>query len=391
MKNILAAIAAFAFTFTLQSASADQLADLQAQLAALQAQLAVANGGPVTPPDDSQLDARAIARGFVSAEPDHYNVSLWGNVWRGSNYVWTNYQMTMNRDLSITWLTIDDDLIPLSEPLKGIPLPDSGVLMNMSMVMNAYTVDNREAGHGYMSQNVVTKGDMLSITLIPAGVEIVIDADADVVNGIQNGTVQVIIDGFEYGFSYGIDNGKIVVYLPPVGGEYHYSLRRWSDGLVLSDGTIRPYAPAVEANDGHLVVNYLGGVSVVHFTQPEGTNDYASIQDVVFNCRVPMPGGSVATGKVIAVDAGAGALDIAIRGNYYVIVQSAQTSAEVMPIVPTTNYSQSGDWPITEVRTGPNARKLVITFIPMGGTTPTPTTGTWISLQKFFGVPGGLG
>jgi hypothetical protein len=332
---------------------------------------------PVTP---TQIDARVIARAFVLKPYARCQCFLQGNMLVNGGWTWMNIDFTMEKDGAITQMFVNSVQIPIPTPIYGIPLGDGGLMRDVYLNVNATTADGEYAGFGYLQQEAVSKGDNLIVELTPAGIKT--EIPFDITNA---GNVQLIIEGFPYGYGYGSENGKFFVELPPVGGRYHYIIKRWSDGVVLGEGWVEPFKPTEESNDTFVGVSYLGNVVEVGFKQPAGVNDWETIAGFDLNCTIPTTTGSSVMGKVFFADAGAGNLDLMISGDYLVYVQSA-TSTGDMPYLLLANHSTNNQgWIETRmVTTAGSIGKVVITIIPRPGAVNNQAK-PWLSVYRFYG------
>ena len=352
-------------------------ADLQAQIAALQAQLsALQNVNESATGGVNPLD---VARAFVLKTPSYYQCSLSGSMLISNSFQWVQMDFMMGSDFGITNLVINGtNNIPLSQPMYGFPIGDGGLIRNVFLNVNAMTADGQCAGNGYIQEQAVSKGDNLVVILSPAPIQQAIPVD---LSKVDANDIRMTIDGFTFGYGYGAQNGVFYAYLPPIGGTYAYTLRRWSDGTVIGTGFITPFQNPVTPSDAYVGISYIGNVIGATFSQPNGVDSWVGVPNIQFNCSIPLSDGSIATGKVIFVDAGSGGLQIIMDGDYKVYVQSATSQDGDMPSVNLQTQNIPGQ---TQVNTtGMNVGKVVITIIPKSGSNPN----AWLNLHRFYGTP----
>lgn len=324
-----------------------------------------------------------VARAFAMKIPVSFEGYLSCEMLIGNSFVRKEMTFTMGVDFGITKLVVDGtNNISLPEPIKGLPLGDGGLMRNVYLNINAMTKSGEYAGNGYTQRQVVSKGESLMVVLSPAEIRQEIPVDVEMFGN----DIQLDIEGFTYGYGYGVSDGKFYVFLPPIGGVYAYTLRRRSDGSIIGSGFLEPFKPTVTANDAYVSFSYIGNVVGANFTQPNGIDDWASINDITLDCEIPLNDGSVAMGKVIFADVGSGNLELNISGEFCVYVQSAISDEGDMPFLTLEDHSSSDQgWYYTRMNTvGMNVGKVVITIIPK----PTNTrTNPWMSFRKFYGSP----
>ena len=386
-KLIVAAFAALAINCT--SVQADTLSDLQVQIAALQAQLVALQGETPTTTAESIADGGVnpinVARAFALKTPASYQGYLNGNALIDGAFRWTEMSFTMNSDFEITSLVIDQtNNIPIDEPLKGLPMCNGGLMRGVYLGINAMTADGEYAGNGYTNKNVVSRGDNLMVVLSPADIRMEVPVDAEYIN--QN--VRLTIDGLS-NYGWGWSNGKLYVYLSPVGGTYSYTVSL-PDGTTIGSGQLEPFHNTVTDNDSYVGISYIGNVIGMQFPQPDGYESWTYINAIDMNCSIPMSDGSITNGKVVFADVGSGGLEVVIWGDYQVIVQSATDVNGDMPSLALQDNSSSGPgWHETRVNTvNMNVGRVVITIIPRSGNS---VLKPYLELGRFYGTPNGGG
>jgi len=291
--------------------------------------------------------------------------------------MWMRFMMRSD-DGAITNLTVDGVNIPLSKPIYGLPMGDGGVMRGVWLDIGAYTASGDFAGDGYFSKQEVVNGDNMVVTLIPADIKIPIPLNAPV-----QGRIQVTINGVPYGYGYGVENGQLYVWLPPVGGSYQYVVHD-SNGMVIGSGTIEPFKDVTVDRDAYVGVSYAGNVVGLKFPQPSGYDCWAW-QPLSFGCSIPMDDGSNATGAVIFTDVGTGGLELVLDGQYWVYVQQASDENGDMPFLELVDKSVSDQgWYETRMYTkNMNVGKVVITIIPKSSLEYKP----YLNLHRFYGSP----
>ncbi|MEK7646736.1 MAG: hypothetical protein AAB381_03545 [Patescibacteria group bacterium] len=334
--------------------------------------------------DESNVDAVTVARAFALKSPTYFQVRWYGEV-PVSNQ-WQRVSMVMivrKSDFAITNLSINDVTVPLSKPLYGVPLGTAGIMRNVYVSVDARTKTGSHAGYGNLDRNMVTKDDNIVVTLVPNGVPQEIPVDESVSKeDLQEADLN--IEGFHYGYGYGIQNGKFIVELPPVGGVYKYTLRRRSDGSVIGSGWIRPFKPTVTPSDAYTGVRYIGGVMGVDFELDNQPDDWKSFSVTQFDSPILTSAGTNVMGKVIYTDVGTGGIEVIVDGNVWVYIQQATASGD-MPLLSLVDRSvvyEGGA--TTRVHTSIlNAGKIVISVIPKSGS----ENRTWVNLHKFHTFP----
>lgn len=394
MKKIV-----FSLAFTLllactqvqaQTTTAD---DLLAQINALQAQLIAMQNGAGTPiatagggtTVDNGVNPLNVARAFAMRTPDSYQCYLSGSMLVGDSFEWMSMSFTMRKDFAITRLDVNGTPVSLPEPIHGLPMGDGGVIRNVYLNVGALTATGEYAGNGYLQRDVVTKGDSLVVVLMPAQIkqEIPVDISA------SGGDVQFSVDNFTYGYGWGVENGKLYAYLPPIGGKYHYTVRDMSSGVVIGSGWLEPFKPAVTPNDAYVGVTMIGNVVGAEFVRPDGLDDWDSVSDFNFDCSVPTTAGTNVIGKVIFVDVGTGGLDLGMNGDVTIFVQSVTSDGDMPFLVLEDHSVSSPGWKYTWVNTiAKNVGKVVITIIPNPGNT---SGHRWLNLHRFYISPDGDG
>ncbi len=330
---------------------------------------------------DPNVNPVNVARALALKTPGYYSGRMWCDMLISGSFQEMEMGFIMQKDFSITSLTVDGDPINLPEPILSLPLGDGGLMRNVYLNISAMTAEGEYAGSGYADERVVTKDDRLSVVIAPADIRQEIPVDVS----LYGNDIQLIIEDFIYGYGYGVSDGRFYVYLPPVGGAYHYILRRWSDGSVIGTGWLEPFKPVITPNDAYLGVTYLGNVQEVTFTRSEGYDDWAYLRQIKFDCLVPTTAGSM-MGKVAFADVGSSGLEIIISGKYWIYVQSAMDENGDMPYIPLKDNSQSGQgWYETRVNTfGTGIGKVVISIIPAPGNT---RLNPWADFHKFYASP----
>ena len=358
---------------------------LVAVMACLVASFVSAAGGPVviTPPvTNSGVNPLNVARAFALKTPAYYQCWLSGDMLIDGKFKWTDMSFTMRGgDFAITNLVIDGtNSIPLPQPIYGIPLGNGGLMQNVFLNVNAMTKNGEYAGSGYIQRQAVSKDDSLVVVISPAAMKQEIPVDL----ATYGNDISLTIDGFTYGYGYGVVDGKFYVWLPPVGGRYHYVLRRQSDGTIIGSGWVEPFKNTVTPDDAYIGVSYIGNVMGSEFPQPNGVDSWAGIPNISFDCEIPMADGSVVAGKVIFTDVGSGGLELYLGGDCWVGVYSATTATGDMLGVPLKDNGSMPGWTAVST-TGMQVGKVVITIIPK----PTNQfVNPYVNLHRFYGIGG---
>jgi hypothetical protein len=246
------------------------------------------------------------------------------------------------------------------------------------LYMDASTASGEFAGYGYFSKQEVVSGDSMVVTLIPADIKIPIP-----INSPINGRIEVTIDGTPYGYGWGVENGQLYVWLPPVGGSYPYVVRD-SNGMVIGSGTIEPFKDVTVDRDAYVGVSYVGNVVGLQFPQPSGYDSWAWYP-LSFNCSIPTTDGNSTMGAVIFTDVGTGGLELVLGGEHWIYVQQASAENGDMPFLELMDQSMSDQgWHETRMYTKTmNVGKVVITIIPKSGMPYKP----YLNLHRFYNMP----
>lgn len=335
---------------------------------------------PVQAQTDTNINPLNVARAFALKTPASFQCQMAGEMLVSNSWQWMNMSFTMRGDFAITNLSVNGNQIALPEPIYGIPMGDAGLMRNVYLNMNAMTKSGEYAGSGYLYQQMVSKDDNLKVVISPAEIRQEIPIDVS-----QYGNdLDLTIEGYDYGYGWGVSDGKFYVYMSPVGGSYQYILRRRSDGMVIGTGWLEPFHSVNTPGNAYVGFSYVGNVQGVEFTQPAGTESWAEIRYVQFDCSVPMYGGSNVLGKVIFADVGPGALEIVLNGEYDIYVQDATSDNGDMPFLPLEDNSTSGQyWSQTRVNTlSQNVGKVVVTIIPKPSNN---VSGPWVGFHRFYG------
>jgi hypothetical protein len=353
-----------------------------AAIAIVSAQFAFAAGGPVPPtPVTPPVNPLDIARAFVLKTPDYYQGQLTGNFLVGNEFQFKVIDFRMEKNFSITSLLVGETVIPLPEPIYGLPMGDGGLIRNACLYINGMTSTGEYAGSGRLDKLVVTKGESLVVELIPADIAIEIPVDPSQFNSLR-----VEIDNFPYGYGWGGNNGKFYIYLPPVGGRYHYVLRNSSTGIVVGEGWLEPFNATETPSDAYVGVKYAGGVLGAEFTQPDGIDEWLNVASIEFDCNIPLNDGSSGIGKVVFVDCKTGGLQIDIwNSQCTVFIQSATASGDMPFLALEDRSNPNGSTRVNTVNK--NIGKVVVTIIPISTSPWRP----WLNLHRFYGSPANTG
>lgn len=347
-----------------------------------------AAAGPVTvntTPATCAINSLDIACAFALKPPSTYHGYMDCDMLVSNAWVWMYMEMDMVKDangvLAITSLTINNVQIPMPEPVYGIPMGDGGVARDVYLYISAMTKTGDYSGWGELRTNVVSKGDSLLVTLMPASITQILPVDVTGYN-----MVQVVIENFPYGCGWWIEDGQLHVSFAPVGGEYHCVVYDMS-GNVIWDGMVEPFKPAISSDDSYVGVALMGNVVGAEFTQPDGQDGWTYISNIKMDCSIPTDDGGVLTGKVVYVDCGTGGLEMRIGGSYSVYVYSATTG---MPSLDLRDNSHGNQYPSqTWVNTTAiNIGKVVVAIIPK---TNNSFGKTYLELHKFYVLPSGIG
>ncbi len=322
-----------------------------------------------------------VARAFALKTPTHFHCSLQGLAFVSNSWQNINMEFVMRKsDFGITNLTINGVAIDLPEPIYGLPIGAGGFIKDVWLNVTAKTSHGEYAGNGYLQKPIVLKSDHLDVEIRPADIKQEIPIDV----GIYGNDIRMDIEGVTFGYGYGVSDGKFYVYLPPVGGRYHYILRRWSDGSIIGDGWVEPFKDTVTANNTYLGIHYIGNVLGIEFPNQIGMEDWIGVNNVDLNCEIPMTTGSNVLGKVIFTDVGAGNLEIMIWGDFRIHVQGAIGQNGEMPNIPLVDNSIAYPWGVyTKVHTtSGNIGRVVISIIPKPSNS---IQNPWVNLHRFYG------
>lgn len=340
--------------------------------------------------DDDNINPLNVARAFALKTPTYFQCSLSGQMLVSNSWQNINMQFVVRKsDFAITNLAVNGSAIPLPEPIYGLPLSKQGVMRSVYVGVSAYTKDRQFAGHGYVDIPQITTGSHIEVILRPADVQIEIPLE----NALSyEGDINLNIEDFNYGYGYGINyNGKLYVSLPPVGGRYHYTITRRSDGSPLGEGWLEPFKAVETPDNTYFGVRYIGNVAEAIFNN-HGYEDWIGFQ-IKSDCSIPTMAGTNVAGKVLFADVGTGGLEVVIGMGATIYVHQVTDDGE-MPLLELKDESvSSGDWVQTRVyTTSYNVGKVVITIIPSSS-----RTESWINLHRFYNTPssggggGGLG
>lgn len=332
----------------------------------------------------AQVNPIVVARALALKTPDTYRGYLGCNMLIDNVFQPMEMKFSMTKEFAITSLTVNGEDISLPEPIYGLPMGNGGLMRDVYLNISAMTKDGEYAGNGYVQEDVVSQDDTLTVVFTPADLKQQIPGDFST----YGNDVELVIEDLTYGYGWGVENGKLYAYLPPIGGRYHYIVRRWSDGSVIGEGWLEPFMPVETSYNAHVNVSYLGNVQGVEFSREDGLDDWVVLYNLSLDCEIPFSDGSLAMGKVIFTDAGTGGLEITVNGDFWVYVQSATSDDGDMPSVSLEDYSitdEYEDWTYTRVRTiDKNVGKVVITIIPK----PTNNRVNPLStLHRYYGSP----
>ncbi len=340
----------------------------------------LARAAGIPPVNETQsINPVDVARAFALKSPAFYQGDLWCDMLISNKYetMWMSFMMRSD-DGAITNLVINDVNIPLPKPIYGLPMGDGGVMRGVWLNIGAYTASGDFAGDGYFSEQEVISGDNMVVTLIPADIKIPIPINTPIKGGVE-----VEIEGVPNGYGYGVENGQLYVWLPPVGGSYSYVVRD-SNGMVIGSGTIEPFEETVVDRDAYVGVSYAGNVVGMKFPQPSGYDSWAWLP-LSFNCSIPTISGSNVAGAIIFTDVGTGGLELVLSGEYWVYVQQASDENGDMPFLELVDQSVSDQgWYETRMYTKiMNVGKVVITIIPKTQFGYRP----YLNLHRYYGSP----
>lgn len=335
---------------------------------------------------DTTIDPMTVARGFVMKPPTSFDCSINAQSLVNDKWEATSMQFTIRKsDFAITKLTVNGVDIPLPKPIFGIPMGNGGHMKSVNLNVSARSATGAYAGYGYTYLQNVVKGDRMEVVLRPGDIKIVLPLPS----GIDPNDVVLDVEGFFYGYGYGSDeNGNFAVYLPPIGGSYHYTLRKRSDGTPLGQGVLEPFKKPVTANDSYVAIKYIGNVVGVEFPN-DRTDAWFTVEGVRFDCEVPTTAGTNMPGKVIFTDVDVGGLALTVWGDVSFYVYHV-TDLGDMVALEIEDHSISLPWgKETRVNTvSKNVGKVVVAAMPNG---PKPIERAWIGLQRYYVAPWGGG
>lgn len=267
--------------------------------------------------------------------------------------------------------------------MYNLPLGNGGIIRDVYVNASAMTKSGEYAGNGYAQLEQISKDDQIEIVLRPADVRQEIPVDVEK----YGNDIRLDIDSFIYGYGYGVSDGKFYAYLPPVGGRYHYILRRRSTGEPIGEGWVEPFKNVVTPEAVYFGVKYIGNVIGVDFNSTS-TEDWIGVSDIQFDCSVPTDEGTNVQGKVIFTDVGPnGGLELTTGANVYVFVQQA-TDEDDMPFLDLQDHSVNygGGNIETRINTVKSNKvgKVVITIIPKEN---YPSNGMYLNIHRYFGAP----
>lgn len=329
---------------------------------------------------DTNINPLNVARAFALKTPAYFVCQLQGQALISNSWQSVEMKFVVRKgDFGITNLTIGDTHIPLPEPIYGLPLGDGGIIRNVYVNATAVTKSDEYAGNGWVQLPQVTKDDHIQVVLHPADVRIEIPVDV----GLYGNDIRLDIENFIYGWGYGVSGDKFYVYLPPVGGRYHYILRRWSTGEPIGEGYIEPFRATVTPDNAYFGVRYIGNVIEAEFNTVN-TDEWIGVPNLGFDCSIPTTAGTNVFGKVIFVDVGSGGLELVIGADVWVYVQRATSTDGDMPFLALEDHSVTNQW-YTETRLNtvqPRVGKVVITIVPKSS-----VDKLWLNLHRFYGLP----
>ena len=332
--------------------------------------------------DDANINPLNVARALSLKTPAYFEWRLSGNMLISNSFQRINMQFTMRKsDFGITNLVVNNEQIELPEPIYGIPLGDGGLMTGVYCNVVAKTAEDVYAGSGYLDRQSVSEGEQLVVKIRPADIRQDIPIDVS-----QYGNdISLKIEGLDsYGWS--TSNGKFYIYLPPIGGKYHYTLRRQSDNTFIGEGWVEPFKDVIASDDAYLGVRYIGNVIGADFPNNDNAEDWIGVPHVEFNCTVPTTDGSNILGKVVFIDAKAGGLEVIASGSYWIYVQQATDNGD-MPFLELKELTDtSGNQYVeTRVRTiRMKAGKVVVTIIPKPDNL---VQNPWVNFHRYYELP----
>lgn len=335
--------------------------------------------------NDTNINPLNIARAFSLKTPAYFKCQLYGLALVSNSWQRTTMTFFVQKsDFAITNLDINGKSIPLPKPIFGLPLGDGGIISDVYVSVAAYTRSGENCGYGSSQLPMVSKNDQIEVVLRPTDVRVEIPVD---VSKYAN-DIHLEIENFVYGYGWGTDSdGKFYVSLPPVGGSYHYILRRWSTGEPIGEGYIEPFKGVKTQNDAFLGVTYMGNVLGANF-QMESGDEWISIPKIAYNCVIPMTNGTNVNGQVIFMDVGSGKLELIISGDVDIYVQQVVSQGD-MPFLELEDHSYHDKWS-SETRVNTTiykVGKVVVTLVPKSPLEYRP----WLNIHRFYGLPASVG
>lgn len=325
--------------------------------------------------NDTQVNPLDVGRAFALKSPAFFKLQLQGRTLMGDSWQDTIMLFAVRKsDFAITNLTINGVSIPLPKPIYGLPMGDGGIMADVNINATAFTASGEFAGHGYNFVRLVSVNDQIEVVVRPADVRRQIPVDV----GRYGNDIKLEIEEFIYGYGYGVDGDKFYVYLPPIGGKYHYILRRWSTGEPIGEGWVEPFKDPVVSENAYVGIRYLGNVIGVEFNKST-VDEWIAVPHVQYDCSIPTEDGTNVFGKVISVDVGAQSLEVIVNGKVDVYVYQATADGD-MPLLKLEDRSTYHETRVNTIvgKVG----KAVVVIVPYDA-----SGNSWINLHKYLDVP----
>lgn len=239
--------------------------------------LASANAGPVESVSTSTLnpshDSVLTARAFALHTPDRYNFNCY--VQTNENGVLVDHSMYGVRTPEglITRLTVDDVLVLDEEdpPLRSLPLPKNGVIIYVSVNLDAWE-QGRFVSWGYFYASNFKRGGAMNVIMNPASAKVFVKYKLP--TGVDPRYIWINIENYGGGMDYDVFAGGFYVYLDPSVHSNNYSVIDQRTGAVLLTGVVGPYDGSITASATASAISLTYADNVLDATPGKITGGY---------------------------------------------------------------------------------------------------------------------
>ena len=311
-------------------------------------------------------DAEQLAQAFLLHVTDHYSGSLRGQMMSQSNALSPmRIDFIMTKDLFVTNMTVNGTNIPLSRPLGGLPIPDSGY-QGASIDLYGWDKGGDWASHGAFNTNIMRKESCVTIVMRPHFPPVAIPVSTSDPNSIE-----VSLPGANsWSWYYDGTLGAVVISALDTSSEVSYLITD-SLGNILAHGQM-PFFQNKNAAVESLVINPQQAGNVRE-AEVDGPNWWLS--ELTFDCTV-LRSNVYVPAKVFNVSdvGGKSGLEVYVYGVSRSIIEVRSFSAtDQMTLVPTVILNENDEYGWTIVATTQRVDKAVVTVLPPNGIVPPGT------------------